>query len=548
MTLPDLCIRRPVLATVMSILIVVLGIAGLTRMPVRELPDTSTAQVTVSVPYIGAGPSVVDNELATVIEGAISTVAGIDRISTESELGGLRTVITFRQGRDVDQAASDVRAAVQAVTRDLPEEAEDPQVEKNDSQSDPIIWMTMTSENMSATELTDYANRFVTDRLETLSGVAAVQIYGDRPYAMRVWLDPDAMAARSVTATEIAGALRANNLELPAGQIESASRTYLLRTETRLSSVEDFEDLIVTTSENGRITMGDVARIEIGTENDDSLFRANGETAIGIGVLRQSSANTLTISAAVNEEVSAIQSDLPGGTSLQVTSDDADFIRNSIRQVLMTLAISIAIVVAVIFVFLTSIRATIVPAATIPIALLGACAGIAFIGFSINILTLFALILAIGLVVDDAIVVLENIERRVEEGDDPKEAARAGANQVFVAVVSTSAVLISVFVPLSFLQGEIGKLFQEFGVTLAVAVALSTFVALSLCPVIASLVLTKGMNKGRFSKIVKSATDRTASGYRSLLTHAIRAPLVILAIAALLSGMLGFKHQVQRLI
>jgi len=543
MTLPDLCIRRPVLATVMSILIVVMGIAGLTRMPVRELPNTSTAQVTVSVGYTGAGPGVVDSELASVIEGAISTVAGIDRISTESELGGLRTVITFRQGSDVDQAASDVRAAVQAVTGDLPEEADEPQVEKNDSQGDPIIWMTMTSNTMSAPELTDYADRFVTDRLETLAGVAAVQIYGDRPYAMRVWLEPDAMAARGITATEIAQALRANNLELPAGQIESSSRTYLLRTDTRLSSVEAFEDLIVSNTETGRITLRDVARIEIGTESDNSLFRANGETAIGIGVLRQSSSNTLTISAAVEEEVTAIQSDLPGGTALQITSDDADFIRNSIRQVLTTLVISVAIVVAVIFVFLTSIRATIVPAVTIPIALLGACAGIAIAGFSINILTLFALILAIGLVVDDAIVVLENIERRVEDGDDPKVAARAGANQVFFAVVSTSAVLISVFVPLSFLQGEIGKLFQEFGITLAIAVALSTFVALSLCPVIASLVLKKGMNSGRFARIVKTVTDNMAAGYRSLLTRAIRAPLVVLAIAATLTGMSWTLYQ-----
>jgi multidrug efflux pump len=543
MTLPDLCIRRPVLATVMSILIVVLGIAGLTWMPVRELPNTSTAQVTVSVGYVGAGPGVVDSELATVIEGAISTVAGIDRISTESELGGLRTVITFRQGRDVDQAASDVRAAVQSVSGDLPEEADEPQVEKNDSQGDPIIWMTMTSDTMSAPELTDYADRFVTDRLETLTGVAAVQIYGDRPYAMRVWLDPDAMAARGVTTTEIADALRSNNLELPAGQIESSSRTYLLRTETRLSSVESFQDLIVSTTGSGRITLGDVARIEIGTENDDSVFRSNGETAIGIGVLRQSSANTLTISSAVQSEVGEIQSDLPGGTTLQITSDDADFIRNSIRQVLTTLAISVAIVVGVIFLFLTSVRATIVPAVTIPIALIGACAGIAFAGFSINILTLFALILAIGLVVDDAIVVLENIERRVEEGDDPKEAARAGANQVFFAVVSTSAVLISVFVPLSFLQGEIGKLFQEFGITLAIAVALSTFVALSFCPVIASRVLRKGMNEGRFAQAVQALTDSMASAYRSVLTRAIRAPLVILAIAATLSGMSWTLYQ-----
>ncbi|WOI57297.1 efflux RND transporter permease subunit [Palleronia sp. LCG004] len=543
MTLPDLCLRRPVLAAVMSILIVVMGIAGLSRVPIRELPDTTSPEVTVSVPYIGAGPGVVDSELATVIEGAISTVAGIDSISTESELGGLRTVITFQQNRDIDQAASDVRAAVQSVAGDLPEEAEEPEVEKNDSEGDPIIWMTMTSETMSAAELTDYADRFVTDRLETLSGVAAVQIYGDRPYAMRVWLDPDAMAAQGVTATEIEEALRAGNLELPAGQLESASRTYLLRTETRLSSVEEFEGLIVRATEGGRVLLGDVTRVGIGTEDDDSLFRSNGETAIGLGVLRQSSANTLSISEAVNAEVDEIASELPGGTEISVTSDDAEFIAASIRQVLMTLAISVAIVVAVIYVFLTSIRATIVPAVTIPVALMGACAGIAIAGFSINILTLFALILAIGLVVDDAIVVLENIERRVDEGDDPKEAARTGANQVFFAVVSTSAVLISVFVPLSFLQGEIGKLFREFGVTLAIAVALSTFVALTLCPVIASLVLKKGMNEGRFARIVSSITRRATTGYRNLLERAIRAPLVVLGIAAALSGISWTLYQ-----
>ncbi|MEI4262742.1 efflux RND transporter permease subunit [Roseovarius sp. D0-M9] len=543
MTLPDLSIRRPVLATVMSILIIVMGIAGLSRMPVRELPDTTTAEVTVTVDYIGAGPAVVDSELATVVEGAISTVAGIDRISTESELGGLRSVITFLQDRDVDQAASDVRAAVEAVAGQLPEEAEEPRVEKNDSQGDPILWMTMTSDVMSASELTDYADRFVIDRLETLSGVAAAQIYGDRPYAMRVWLDPDAMAARGVTATKIADALRDNNLELPAGEIESTSRTYLLRTETRLSSVEEFSDLIVRTSPEGRVTLGDVANVEIGTESDDSTFRSNSETAIGIGVLRQSSANTLSISTAVQAEVEDIRAGLPGGTNLNVTSDDADFIRNSIRQVLTTLAISVVIVVAVIYLFLTSVRATIVPTVTIPIALIGACAGIAVAGFSINILTLFALILAIGLVVDDAIVVLENIGRRIERGEDPSEAARAGANQVFFAVISTSAVLISVFVPLSFLEGEIGKLFREFGATLAIAVALSTFVALSLCPVIASRVLKKSEDKGRFERLVQTATERLSRGYRSLLTRAIGMPVLVLGIAAALSGMSWTLYQ-----
>lgn len=543
MTLPDLCLRRPVLATVMSILIVILGVGGLLRMPVRELPNISTAEVTVSVSYVGAGPGVVDSEISTVIEGALSSVAGIERMNTEAELGGSRTVITFRQGRDVDQAASDVRAAVQAVTGDLPDEAEEPEIEKNDSQGDPIIWMTMTSETMAPAELTDYADRFVTDRLETLAGVAAVQIYGDRPYAMRVWLDPDAMAARGVTVNEVREALENNNLELPAGQIESDSRTYLLRTQTRLGDVAEFEELIVSEADDFQVRLGDVARVEVGSETDDSLFRANGGTAIGLGVLRQSSANTLSISSAVRDEVQAIAQDLPEGTRIAVTNDDADFIRNSIQQVLTTLAIAVAIVVAVIYVFLTSIRATLVPAVTIPIALLGACAGIAIAGFSINILTLFALVLAIGLVVDDAIVVLENIERRVEEGDTPKEAARVGANQVFFAVVSTSAVLISVFVPLSFLQGEIGKLFREFGITLAIAVALSTFVALSLCPVIASLVLKQGMSEGRFARAVKRVTTATSEGYRRVLRRAIAMPVLVLAVAALMTGMSWTLYQ-----
>ncbi|WP_375258103.1 efflux RND transporter permease subunit, partial [Citreimonas sp.] len=536
MTLPDLCLRRPVLATVISILIVVVGIAGLMRMPVRELPDISTAEVTVSVSYTGAAPGVVDSEITSVIEGAISTVAGIERMSTEAELGGSRTVITFRQGRDIDQAASDVRAAVQSVAGDLPEEASEPEVAKNDSQGDPIIWMTMTSDTMSATALTDYADRFVTDRLETLSGVAAVNIYGDRPYALRVWLDPSAMAARDVTVGEVSAALRDNNFELPAGRIESSSRAYLLRTQTRLSTVDEFEDLIVRDEGGAQVRLSDVARVEIGTETDDSRFRANGETAIGLGVLRQSSANTLSISRAINEEVNAIQQDLPDGTTLEVTSDDADFIESSIRQVVTTLGIAVAIVVAVIYIFLASIRATIVPAVTIPIALLGACAGIALAGFSLNTLTLFALILAIGLVVDDAIVVLENIERKVEDGQDPVEAARTGANQVFFAVVSTSATLIAVFVPLSFLQGEIGKLFSEFGITLAIAVALSTFVALSLCPVIASRVLKKGMNDGRFARIVHGATQRLSEGYRSLLAHSLKVPFVVIGLAAALTG------------
>ena len=534
--LSELSLRRPVLASVVSILIVILGIAGLARMPIRELPDVDAAEVTVSVAYTGAGPGVVDAEVATVIEGAISTVAGVDSFTTEAELGGSRTVITFEPSRDIDQATADVRAAVQAVAPELPEPADEPSVEKNDTEGDPIVRLTLVSDTLSASELTDYAERFVTARLETISGVATAQLSGERLYAMRVWLDPDALAARGVTVDDVAAALRENNIELPAGQIETRSRNFLLRTETRLASVEEFEQLIVAQRDGFPIRLGTLAEVELGVESDDSLFRVNGETAIGLGVLRQSSANTLAISRAVERFVADIEDELPPGTTIQITSDDAEFIRNSIYEVLQTLGIAVAVVVAVIFVFLASIRATLIPAVTIPIALLGACAGIAFAGFSINILTLFALILAIGLVVDDAIVVLENIERRVENGDEPKEAAQAGSREVFFAVVSTSATLIAVFLPLSFLEGEIGRLFTEFGITLAIAVAVSTFVALTLCPVLASKLLTTGGGRNVLARGIGWVTDRLASGYRRLLTLALRVPIVVLAVAALFSG------------
>ncbi|WP_158540171.1 efflux RND transporter permease subunit [Rhodosalinus halophilus] len=543
MTLSELCLRRPVLATVMSMLIVILGIAGLTRMPVRELPNVDTAEVTVSVTYTGASPEVVDSEVTTLMEGAIATVPGIERISSEAELSGSRTVVTFRPGRDIDEAAADVRAAVQAAAPNLPEPADAPEVEKNDSQSDPIIWMTMTSDRLSASELTDYAERNVTDRLETVQGVASVNVYGDRPYAMRVWLDPQAMAARRVTVNDVRAALRDNNLALPTGQIETDSRSYLLRAETRLAEPEAFEDLTVTERDGVQISLGEIARVSLGVESDDSRFRANGETAIGLGVLRQSAANTIEISRDIARTVEDISAGLPGKTALEITSDDADFIENSIRQVLLTLAFAVAIVVGVIFLFLTSARATLVPAVTIPVALLGACAGIALAGFSVNTLTLFALILAIGLVVDDAIVVLENIERRVEEGDDPYTAAMTGAREVFFAVVSTSAALIAVFLPLSFLQGEIGKLFTEFGITLAIAVAVSTFVALSLCPVIAWKLIRADRKETRFARAVYGATRRLSDGYRAALSRAIGWPMGVLGIAAFLTGMSWTLYQ-----
>jgi multidrug efflux pump len=536
MTLSDLSLRRPVLAAVASILIVVFGIAAILRLPVRELPDVDTAEVTVSVDYIGASPPVIDAEIATVIEGAISSVSGVETISTESELDGFRSVITFDPGRDIDSAANDVRAAVQRVAAELPEQADPPVVEKNDTEGEPVVRLNLTSDRLSPSALTDYAERYIRDRLERLPGVAQVQFYGERLYAMRVRLDPRAMAARSVTVEDVAEALRGNNLRLPAGAVETASRTLQLRTETRLETAEAFGAVVVAEREGGRVLLRDVAEVEVGVESDDTLFRANGETAVGLGVLRQSRSNVLSISEAVRAEVEAIRERLPAGASLTISSDDAAFIRASIEEVLKSLGIAVALVVAVIFAFLAQARATLIPAVTIPVSLLGACAGLLLAGFSINILTLFALILAIGLVVDDAIVVLENIQRRIERGEAPLLAAATGARQVTFAVLATSLTLIAVFVPLSYLQGEVGRLFTEFGFTLAMAVVASTFVALTLTPPLAARLLPADPKPSRFGRAVEMVFGAVADGYRRALRHALRAPAVVLGLSGLVTG------------
>lgn len=537
MTLSDLCLRRPVLAIVMNVLVLVGGLAALVSLPVRELPDVDTAQISVTVPYEGAAPEVIDAQVTTIVEGAIAGVTGIRSVSSEAERGQSRTVIEFDTSRDIDDAANDVRSEMARVAGDLPEEADEPLIEKNDSESDPIIRLSMTSDRLSAAELTDYADRYIVDQLATLDGVASVEINGERAYAMRVWLDRRAMSARGVTVADISAALDNNNVELPAGEIETPGRQFQVRTNTRFSQPAEFERLVVRQTEAYPIRLGDVATVEVGVENDDSIFRANQITAIGLGVIRQSQSNTVQISDAVRAAVTDLADTLPEGTRISVSSDDAVFIRSSIHEVEITLAIAIALVVAVNFLFLASLRATLVPAVTIPISLVGACAGLALFGFSINILTLFALILAIGLVVDDAIVVLENIQRRIDEGENRLAAASLGSSQVTFAVLATSATLIAVFVPLSFLSGQVGRLFSEFGLVLGVAVAVSTFVSLSLCPMMCAYVLKEtGAEKSWFEKRVERTLEGMNGIYRALLSRALKMPAVVLSVAVFIAA------------
>ena len=551
MTLSDLSIRRPVLAIVASLLVVVSGIASLFTIPVRELPDVDAAVVTVSTEYTGASPQIVDTDITEIVESSVAGVTGVKTIGSQSRRGRSRTVIEFEIGRNIDEAANDVRDAIGRIRANLPDGADEPRVIKNDSDEDPVMRLAVTSDRQSPEEITDFVERNLVDRLSTLDGVASVNIRGDRRHAIRIWIDRRALAAHNLTVGDIDAAIKRNNVELPAGEITSSQRVLDIRLDSRLASVDDFRNIVLDTVAGHPVRLGDVAQVERGVADDEVIVRANGAPAVGLQVLRQSQANTMAISKAVRAEVRALEPTLPRGMKIIVGSDDALFIASSIREVLIALGISMALVILVILAFLRSLRTTLVPAVTIPVALIGSIALIAAFGFSINVLTLLALLLAIGLVVDDAIVVLENSKRRVDDGETPLVASVRGARQVTFAVLATSATLIAVFVPISFLGGRVGRLFSEFGLVLAAAVVISTFVALGLCPMIASRVLKHAARQPRPDAVPDrvSAAARSLFGraYRRILDSALEAPVVVIALSlSFVAGAVGLYEQLPR--
>ncbi len=536
MFLSDLFIKRPVFAVVVSLLIVVGGLMALRDLPVRELPDIDASVVTVTTRYTGAAPAIIDTEITEVIEGAVARIDGVDRIESTSREGSGQTRISFTTDRDIDSAAADVRDAIGSVANRLPEEADEPRVVKADSNSQPVLRLGLTSDRLSVEDLTDLAERAVVDRLATVSGVGEVTINGARRYAIRVWLDNEALAARGLTTTDVETALRQANVELPSGTLESQNRQLTVRINSRLKTAEEFRQLAVTQRDGYPIRLFEVARVEPGVEDDSSLVRANGRNSVTLGVLRQSKANTLAVSTGVRAELERLRPQLPESVQINVATDDALFIQASIDEVVLTLLLAVGVVVLVIFAFLYSLRATLIPTVAIPVSIIGSFMLLAGLGFSINLLTLLALILAIGLVVDDAIVVLENAQRRVDHGESPLVAAYHGTRQVTFAVLATSAVLIAVYVPLSMLGGEIGKLFREFGLVLAAAVTLSTVVALSLTPMMCSQLLGRGGAPNRFMRLAEQSFVRLERGYRAALAGALAMPLVVLAIATVLTG------------
>ena len=539
MILSDISVRRPVLATVLSLLLVAFGLVAFDRLPLREYPDIDPPVVSVDTVYPGAAANVVETRITQLIEDRIAGVEGIETIESVSEDGRSTITIEFGIGRDIDGAANDIRDRVSGILDQLPVEAEPPDIQKVDSNEDVIMWLNLVSDRMTVPELTDYARRYLVDRFSVLDGVARVRIGGDQTYAMRVWLDRNALAARGLTVADIERALRAENVELPAGSVESLARQFSVRTERSFQTPEQFARLVVARGEDGYLVrLGDVARVERGTEEDRTVFRGNGVPMIGLGIIKQSTANTIAVADRAKAEMARINPTLPEGMAIKQSYDTSVFVKDAIKEVYKTLGIAIFLVVLVIFLFLGSVRAMLVPAVTVPVSLVATFTVLLALGFSVNILTLLALVLAIGLVVDDAIVVLENIHRRMEQyGETRLVAAFRGTRQVGFAVIATTVVLVAVFVPIAFLQGDVGRLFTEFALTMAAAVSFSTFVALSLSPMLASQILPPAHRRASLSAGVDWVFARVRGGYGVLLRFFLQQKwLVALMFAGTVAG------------
>lgn len=537
MQLSDLSVRRPVFSAVIAILIAVVGIVGFFSLSVREYPDVDPPIVSVSTTYTGAAASVVESRITQVLEERLSGLEGMRTISSRSRDGESNISIEFAPGRSVDAAANDVRDRVGGAAQNLPEEALAPEVRKVDADASPILFLVFSKPDWSRLQLSDYVDRNVVDRFSALDGVARVFIFGEARPAMRIWIQPERLAAFGLTPADVETALRTQNVELPAGRLEATSQNVTLRVNRPFATPQQFASLIVARGADGYLVrLGDIARVEQGPENPYNNFHANGNNSVGVAIVRQSGANTLAVADAAKALAEELKPGLPEGMTVSVGSDESLFISRAIKGVYSTLGEAALLVVLVIFLFLGSWRATLIPAITVPICLLGSFAVLWVFGFSINLLTLLALVLSIGLVVDDAIVVLENVYHRIEQGEPPLAAAFAGTRQVGFAVISMTLVVCAVFVPIMFLAGQTGLLFRELGVAMVGTVAFSGFLALSLAPMLCSKLL-KNQERGRFAQWVDARFQRLEAAYARRLDVSIRKPLVtIVAILLFLGG------------
>ncbi|MDX1375990.1 MAG: efflux RND transporter permease subunit, partial [Burkholderiales bacterium] len=537
MRLPEICIRRPVFATVMSLMIVLVGVISFDRLTVREYPKIDTPVVSVRTVYKGASAQVIESQVTQPLEDSLSGIEGVRTLKSVSREEVSQITIEFVTERDVDAAANDVRDRVARVRARLPEEADDSVVSKIEADAQAIMWLAFFSERHSSLELSDYADRYVADRLKTLPGVASVIIGGARQYAMRLWLDRERLAAYALTAQDVENALRRQNVEIPAGRIESAQREFTVLAESDLRTAEQFNNMIIAESRGYPVRLRDVGIARLGALDERNIVRVNGNPAVGLGVVKQSTANTLEVARAVKTEIRRVQEGLPEGMTLRVAFDSSIFIERSIEAVYKVLGEAVLLVVLVIFLFLRSVRSTLIPFVTIPVSLIGAFFFLYALGFSVNVLTLLGIVLAVGLVVDDAIVVLENCHRHVELGKPPLQASVDGSKEIAFAVVAMSLTLVAVFAPLAFQQGRTGRLFTEFALTVAGAVAVSGFVALTLTPMMCSRILKGHEQHGRAYQAMERFFAGMTAGYRRLLGGTLRMRWIVgLVFLAVLGG------------
>jgi multidrug efflux pump len=530
MSLFEFCIRRPVFSTVLSLVLVLLGVVSYGRLTVREYPNVDEPVVSVSTTYPGASASIIESQITQVLEGSIAGIAGIDVLESTSRAETSRITVRFLSNVDQDVAASDVRDRVSRVRKRLPEEVQEPTIAKVEADAQAILNLVFTSDRMNALEITDYVDRFVLDRLKNLNGVADVTIYGERRYAMRIWIDRERLAAFNLTVQDVENALKTQNVELPSGRIESRDREFSVLSRTGLATAEQFRNIVVKIADSHQVKLGEVARVELGAADERRDSRYNGQPAITVGIIKQAVANPLDVSKAVRAVMPEINQSLPQGLSATIGNDSSVFIDRSIAGVYHTIGEAILLVVLVIVFFLRSLRASLVPIVTIPISLIATCTLLLALGFTINTLTLLAMVLAIGLVVDDAIVVLENIYRRIEHGMRPIPAAIEGTKEIGFAVIAMTLTLAAVYAPIAFAPGRTGRLFLEFALTLAGAVIVSGFVALTLTPMMCSKLLKHNASPGRLFNLIERGFTAFENGYRRMLATTLQArPLVILA-------------------
>lgn len=550
MRLPELSIQRPVLATMMSLALVLFGAISLSRLPVRELPDIDPPIVNVTTVYPGANASVVETEITERLEEVINNVTGIKTLTSESREQVSNITIEFNLSRDIDIAAQDVRDRVSRVRGRLPENIDEPVISKQDSDARPIMWIGMSSDRFTPLEMTDLAEKQIKNRLQTVEGVSSIFIGGEQRFAIRLWLDSEKMAAHQVTVLDVQRALTEQNVELPSGRVENWDREMTIQTLGELKTVAQFNQLVIRQDRDRFVRLRDIGYAAEGVENERTGARNNGKPCIFLGVVKQSKANSVSVSHGIRDQLELVRPTLPDGIEMVVNYDESNFVEDSIREVWFTLAFAFLLVVTVIYVFLHNFRATLVPAVAIPVSIVASFAVMHLMGYSINILTLLALVLSIGIVVDDAIVVLENIHRHIEEGLSPFQAALKGMKEITFAVIATTVALVAVFIPLAFQSSTTGRLFVEFAIAIVAAVVVSTFVALSLTPMMASRILQSSNRKpGGLVRLFESVMQGLTRGYRGLLERLLNRSAIVrlgmlgaLAVVLLLASRLLYTH------